>query len=46
MSAIVVGYMTVDAKQCDHTDPTHQHGDSHCIHDWRVRWGNVDRTAE
>lgn len=41
MSAIVVGYMTVDAEKCAHntTDP------HHCVHDWRVTWGNVEKTG-
>lgn len=45
MSAIVVGYMTVDTDKCSHTTD----GPHYCVHDWRANpdgWGNVERTGE
>lgn len=34
------GTYVVDATTCAHTTD----GVHHCIHDWRIHWGNVDRT--
>lgn len=42
MTAIVVGYMTVDTSKCGHTTAEPHH----CVHDWRVEWGNVERTVD
>lgn len=33
---------TVDATTCAHTTE----GVHHCIHDWRITWGNMDRTDQ
>jgi hypothetical protein len=31
----------VDRKLCEHeVDPP----ESHCVHDWRIEWGNVEKT--
>ena len=32
----------VDANQCEH-DPPHPVGQ--CVHDWRIHWGELDKTA-
>lgn len=31
----------VKTSQCEHTTD----GEHHCVHDWRIYWGNVDRQA-
>ena len=37
---VVVGPYVVDASTCDDTTD----GEHHCVHDWRIEWGNVQRT--
>jgi hypothetical protein len=32
----------VDATKCSHTTD----GPHNCVHDWRVHWGNVEKTGE
>ncbi|MDP7733644.1 hypothetical protein [Mycobacterium paragordonae] len=39
---IIVGPYTVDATKCSHTTD----GEHQCIHDWRITWGNVERTGD
>lgn len=41
MSAIVVGPYTVDASTCSHNTA----GEHHCTHDWRIEFGNVEKTG-
>ncbi|AOT25521.1 head-to-tail connector protein [Mycobacterium phage Margo] len=30
----------VDVRRCHDND---EHPEHHCVHDWRIHWGNVDR---
>ncbi|ASW31579.1 head-to-tail connector protein [Mycobacterium phage StepMih] len=42
--SIVIGGKLIDASKCVEDEETGE-SEHHCVHDWRIHWGNVDRGA-